>query len=551
MIADDDIIEDPPLPDPQVCADHLRSYQSKCYYSVAEGWKKGFKRQLVIQATGTGKTVLMGEVANNEVNAWSGRVMMLAHTDEILDQAIDKFSKASRLDLAKEKAGERASRHDKVVVASVQTMRQLRRLQEYERDAFSLIMVDEAHRSLAKSYQDVLAYFNTARVLGVTATADRGDKKELGTYFERIAIDYGLRAACKDAWLVRPMVQTVPLKFDMNNVKSRGGDLDQGEVAHVLEPFLLDIAKEIRTHAAHLKTVIFMPSIDTARKLSLALVSVGMTASFVSGECSDRKEKLAAYSVAGAGAVICNAMLLTEGWDDPETSCVVCLRPTKIRALYTQMVGRGTRPHPDIVLELNAAADADARSRLIRRSKKPRLTILDFLWIYEKHDLCRPASLISKNPEQFKKMRELGDGDLLDHQERAEVDELENLKKEMKKNSDKRAKLIDPLTAAVELGDPNLVSYEPITARDALPPSAPQLAVLEKHGINPTTIRSWGLAEEYVEAILHREEQGLATLRQLNFFKKLGTDASLWTQEEATKEQRRIIGNWHHRGRRN
>lgn len=545
IIEEDEIIELPPQRPLRPCSPHLRDYQCQAYQKVHDGWADSM-RQLVIMATGTGKTVLMGEIARDEVEA-GGRVLLLAHTDELLDQAIEKFKKASGLEATKEKADERSSRFDKAVAGSVQTMRQLRRLQEHARDAFTLVMVDETHRILAKSYQDILAYFNKARVLGVTATADRGDKKELGTYFERIAIDYGLRDACKDAWLVRPVVQTCPLKIDLNAVKTRGSDFDAGEIAHAIEPFLMQIAEEVRSKASHLKTVIFMPSIDTAQKLTLALLTVGLKASYVSGYCTDRKEKLAAYERAGAGSVICNAMLLTEGWDVPEVSCVICLRPTKIRALYTQMVGRGTRPHPSVVPQLNAAADREARAIIIRKSIKPRLIILDFLWLYEKHDLIRPASLVSKNPEQAQRMRELGDGDLLEQQDRTEHDWLAKLEKELKKNQNKKAKLIDPLTAAVELGDSDLADYEPETLRDAMPPTETHISVLTQQGVDPATIRSRGQAEQIIERIMRREQQGLSSLRQLHFLSQLGVDATLYSKEEAQAAIGRKIGNWHQR----
>ena len=340
--------------------------------------------------------------------------------------------------------------------------------------------------------------------------------------------------ACRDGWLVRPVVQTVPLNIDLRGVHRRGGDFAADEVAHAIEPFLVEIAAAVKQHAANEKTVVFMPSIDTAKKMAAACAATGLNASWVSGQCEDRKTKLDAYEKAGRGSVIACAILLTEGWDVPDVSCVICLRPTQVRSLFVQMIGRGTRPHQSIVGALSKAATAAERNAIIQASPKPRLLLLDFLWLYEKHSLVKPASLVAKTEEEAKAIAKMGDGDLVAEQEAVERDAHKKLEEEVRKNAERNAAVVDPLTFAVESGDADLATYEPETKRDAQPPTQKQLAFIAGQGIDTTAIASKGQAHRIIGKIIQRRDAGLCSTRQLNFLSKLGIDASHYSREEAS-----------------
>lgn len=492
-----------------------------------------------------GKTVIFSEITKHEVKA-GHKVLILAHSDELIEQARDKFQRMSGLKAAKEKAQDYASRWDNVVVGSVQTLCRDARLKTWPKDHFDLIVVDESHRVLAESYLKIINYF-TARILGVTATADRGDKRALGEVFQRIAYEYGILQAVRDGWLVRPVVQTVPLELDLRGVHvantGDGRDLDRREVSERIKPFLGIIAAKIREFAANRKILCFLPSVETARDLAVALQAVGFTADYVSGACTDRDEKVKRYK-SGEIQALANCMLLTEGFDHDEIDVVVCLRPTKIRALYMQIVGRGTRPLNTIVGALNAAGTAQERRAIIAASAKPHLTLLDFLWLYEKHDLIRPASLVAKSKEEAEMMAGMGDGDLLEQEERAERDLLAKLEAEVRKNARKAAKRIDPLTCVEELGDPALIDYEPQTQREAEAPTEPQLRFLSQQGIDVSKVTSKGLASALTGRIIQRHKSGLCTMRQLHFFSQLGIDAALFTRDEAHKLMSEKIAGW-------
>jgi superfamily II DNA or RNA helicase len=531
-----------------------RPYQIESIESLREGWlDDGIKHQLVCMATGCGKTVVFSLLAAQEVEK-GGRVLILAHTDELIDQAIDKFQRTTGLRAGKEKAGSYASRFEKVVVGSVQTLQGDFRLSSWPKNHFSVVVVDEAHRSLAAGYQKVLQHFvaGGAKVVGVTATADRGDKRALGEFYQRVAYDYGLLKAVRDGWLVRPIVKTMPIKIDLSGVKTKqtadGADLDRGQVGERLVPFMDAIAEAIRAEVAKEKVLIFLPSVETAQIMAAALTKCGVSADWVCGDkklCPDRTERVARHK-RGEFQALTNMAVLTEGYDDDTIRNVVCLRPTKIRSLYCQIIGRGTRPIGEIVQQLNAAANALERVELIRASSKPHVKVLDFLWLYEKHDLCTPASLVTKD-DRIKELMGGKEGDLIEAEAQAERDLLKKLEDEVRKNARKKSQVIDPLAIATSLGDVDLADYEPETAHDSAPVSPKQAHILESNGVNVKAVTCWGHAHAIINRIMDRHRKGLCTIRQLNFFRKIGVDAIGFTKEEATRRQREKFTEWEQR----
>jgi superfamily II DNA or RNA helicase len=544
----------------------LRDYQAACLEAIDAAWAEGMTRILAVLATGCGKTVIFSHVAQKEVAAEvgnGGRVLIIAHTDELLDQAADKLYRATGIEAEKEKAEHKASIFANVVVGSVQTLCREARLTQWPQDHFSLIVVDESHRSLAKSYQKVLRYFHFgtcsladdwkfpeptepqpqhfARILGVTATADRGDKRSLGEFYQKCVFDYGLLQAVRDGYLVRPVAEQLPLKIDLRGIKTsrtaNGSDYDISEVTARITPFLREIAQSIASHARDRKTVCFLPGVETARLLSAALRDEGLDANFVSGACSDRTQKLEWFDGAGKGSAMCNAMLLTEGWDCPDVSCVCVLRPTKIRSLYVQCVGRGTRPLAGVIDGLATPAE---RLAAIAGSAKPDLRILDFLWLSddEKLSLVKPIDLVAGSPKIREQMLKDGggaDGDLVEMEERAERDLLKTLEKAAKEHVNKKARVIDPLKLAVSLGDADLAGWQPETKWDGLPATANQLDSLRKQGIDVDKVTCRGLASRLLGRVFDRQRLGLCTPKQLNFLERLGVqDAALVSFREAS-----------------
>jgi superfamily II DNA or RNA helicase len=409
----------------------LRPYQVEAKEAIERSWEK-FDKTLLVLPTGTGKTIVFCKLLQDQV-AGGKRCLILAHRGELLEQAADKMSQATGLNCAVEKADLTAQNSwYRITVGSVQSMMREDRLKRFSPDHYGVIIVDEAHHALADSYQRILEYFDQTKVLGVTATPDRGDMRELGEYFEDLAYEYSLPKAISEGYLCPIRAVTIPLEIDLSGVKIQAGDFQTKALGGILEPYLEQIADEMVKYCKDRKTVVFLPLIATSEKMHDFLRDKGFRVKEINGKSPDRTEILQDFN-GGKYDVLCNSMLLTEGWDCPPVDCIVCLRPTKIRPLYAQIVGRGTRIHPG----------------------KENLLLLDFLWHSERHELARPAHLICESEEIAKQMtknmeKDAGEEvDLEDAQKAAEGDAIakreEALAKRLEEMRKRKKKLVDPL----------------------------------------------------------------------------------------------------------
>lgn len=506
----------------------LRPYQQDAVDSVLREWNTRQKTLLVLP-TGTGKTVVFAKIIEQCVRS-GGRVLVLAHRGELLEQAADKIAKVTGLGCAVEKAEESAlGAWDRVTVGSVQTLMRESRLERHQRDYYTHIIVDEAHHALAESYQRILQYFADAKILGVTATPDRGDQRSLGAYFESLAYEYSMPQAIRDGYLCRISAQTIPLQLDLTIVRQTAGDYNAGDVGHALEPYLNQIASEIATVASDRKTVVFLPLIQTSKKMQRALIACGLSAGEVNGDSPDRREILTAFD-GGEYQVLCNSMLLTEGWDCPSVDCIVCLRPTRIRSLYAQIVGRGTRIHPG----------------------KQNLLLLDFLWLTSRHDLVRPAHLVSPSADVAKKMTEiLEDGSALDLHElegQAEEDVLHEreaaLIKQLEEQRRKKRRLVDPLQYAFSAMDAKLAGYVPTFPWEQEPSTPEQRERIEQRGIFAPSDMCSGQATALLQSLDDRVKKGLATPKQIRLLEQRGfREVGSWSFDAAQKMIARISAN--------
>lgn len=358
----------------------LRPYQEEAVAAVFSERDAGKRSTLLSMATGTGKTVVFAEIIRQFIEASpDARVLVLAHRGELLNQAGKTISKVAGLDCDLEKSQSRCSFSSKVVLGSVQTMRGEKRLARFPHDHFALIVVDEAHHSLAESYRTVLDWFPEAFVLGVTATAYRGDDHSLGLVFDSVAYDYPIVRGISEGYLTDIETRVIPVKIELDDVSVTHGDYAVGELGQALAPHVAEAARKIAEICADKKTVVFLPLVSTAEKMRDTLRELGLDAREVDGSSDDRQETLDWFERAGRGSALCNSMLLTEGWDCPSLDCIVVLRVTRSRGLYMQMVGRGTRLSPE--------------------TGKESLLLLDFLWqTKDLLQLVRPASIFFDDP---------------------------------------------------------------------------------------------------------------------------------------------------------
>lgn len=512
----------------------IRPYQREALTAIQSDWASGYKRTLLVLPTGTGKTIVFSKLIEEEVKE-GRRCLILAHRGELLDQAADKLYKATGLKCAIEKAEESSLEiWYRVTVGSVQSLMREKRLNQFAPDHFDTVVVDEAHHALSEGYQRVLQHFGAARVLGVTATPDRGDMRNLGEYFEHLAFEYPLPRAIREGYLCPIQAVTIPLKLDLGAVGVQAGDFKSSDLDSALDPYLHQIAQEMKTYCQGRKTVVFLPLVKTSQKFRDILNAAGLRAAEVNGNSEDRREVIARFE-AGEFDVLCNSMLLTEGWDCPAVDCVVVLRPTKIRSLYSQMVGRGTRLAPG----------------------KENLLLLDFLWHTERHELCHPACLICESADVARKMTEnLEEAagcpeDIVEAEAQAASDVVaqreEALANKLAEMRTRKRKLVDPLQFEMSIQAEDLAGYAPAFGWECAPASQKQLEALEKFGIFPDEIGNAGKASLLLDRLRKRREEGLTTPKQIRFLEGRGfVHVGQWQFETAKHMIDRIAAcNWH------
>jgi superfamily II DNA or RNA helicase len=367
----------------------LRDYQVDCLERVHKAAARGVRRQMGVAATGLGKTVIFCALARE----MGVRTLVVAHRDELIEQAAAKVLEVwpdADVGIVK---GDRDEVHAKVVVASVQTLSRDKRLARLLMptlitDApFGLVIIDEAHHAAAASYRKLIHAMRCNEpdgplLLGVTATPDRGDGKGLDDLFDEVVFAYDIRWGIARRYLCDLRGLRVTLDTDMSKLKVTAGDYNQGQAGQMLEdadaPNL--IVKAWKRHAVGRRTLVFTPTVATAMGVMIEFRDAGVRAGYVSGamDIDERRATLAAFS-SGEIDVLCNCMVLTEGYDEPRTDCIVVARPTKSRALYTQMVGRGTRIHPE----------------------KADCLVIDVVGATEMHDLVTVPSLFGiEHPEK-------------------------------------------------------------------------------------------------------------------------------------------------------
>ncbi len=508
----------------------LRPYQAEAKEAILHEWSEGRKRTLLVLPTGCGKTVVLARVAEDQVEQ-GGRVLIMAHRGELLDQAADKVRQVTGIDCAYEKTGSSSlGSWMPITIGSVQSLCQEKRLQQFPPDYYAAVIVDEAHHCLSDSYQRVLEHFPEANVLGVTATPDRGDMRNLGRFFDSRAYEYTMSQAIREHYLCPVKAQMIPLKLDISEVGISNGDYSAGEIEIALKPYLRQIAHEIAENYANRKTVVFLPLVHISQSFCDLLNEMGVPAAEVNGNSADRAEILHDFE-AGRYSVLCNSMLLTEGWDCPAVDCIVILRPTKVRSLYQQMVGRGMRLYPG----------------------KTELILLDFLWMTERHDLCRPSSLISKDAEIAAKVdRLVMDAacgvDIMEAEEEAERNVLEEreqtLARQLAEMRHRQRKLVDPLQYAMSIAAEDLANYVPTFAWEMAPPSQKQLQFLEKRGIFAESVENMGKARLLIDKLILRQNEGLATPKQIRCLERYGfRQVGTWTFDQACAMISRLAAN--------
>ena len=358
-----------------------------------------------------------------------------------------------------------------------------------------------------KQYRGLVEYFDTAKLLGVTATPDRPDGKDM-THFNEVVYSYNLFDAIHDPQ--GPFLS--PVRFvrcdvgvDLRGCRTIGhkGDFDAAELGKRIQPaieiFANAIAKEI---ADRQKIIVFMPCVGSSTAMANALKDLGFRADWVSGDRKDKDQVIQDYKK-GRLQILVNCQLLLEGFDDKETDTVV-LKPTRSRVAYAQAVGRGTRLYP---------------------GKKDCL-VIDFSHTSDL-DLVGPASLAVADIEDAKAIDKLvdqdDDGDLWGAIERNEENKKQrrifHVPVSRMESMEYRRVEVNPFQTMINLG----TNQTQLTSNSFSElASEPQISFLAKSGMGDLGNISKRQASELISKIIDRRTSGLCSLRQLNYLISLG-----------------------------
>lgn len=330
----------------------LRPYQQAALEAVREAYRQKHRAALVVMPTGTGKTVLFAEISRLA----KGPVLVLAHRQELVEQAREKIAAwcndvvavemAERREFTRKDLTRKDGSRPKIAVASIQTLS--KRLKDVPRDAFRIVVVDEAHHATSDSYRAVLEHFD-AHLLGVTATPDRSDRVPLGEIFSALAFDYDMRTAITDGWLCPIRSFVVQTQADFSGVRKLAGELSTRDVEGVLnqELHLAEIAKPILRERRGRPTIVFAASVAHAHSLTRVMNELADDGDFAvaldGSDSWDVRAPVLDRFRRREIQVLVNCSLFTEGFDVPQIALVAIARPVLSRSFYAQMVGRGTR----------------------------------------------------------------------------------------------------------------------------------------------------------------------------------------------------------------
>lgn len=497
----------------------LRDYQIDAVDSV-EKQLETHRSTMIVMATGLGKTQIFCELARRT----AGKVLILAHRAELVDQAKHRIDELTNEWAAVDRAGEVANTDARIVVGSIQTVQRDSRMKRYPPDHFSLIIADENHHYVSKTFKRPLEYFSKAKILGVTATPDRLDKRGLGEIFQSVAYRMDILDGITKGWLVPIRGHVIRVEeVDLSDVGKVGSDLNQGELDLTILKACEGIIQKTMEMAEDKQTIIFFPGVASAEFAANRINHLKPgSAAFVGAKTeSYLRGNIVHQFKTGKIQYLCNCQVATEGFDAPSVSVIACARPTLSRALYTQMVGRGVRPWgmPEGLCEAE-------RKGYIMSSSKPECHILDFVGNSGKYSLMSPADVLGNGrytDVEIQYAKKIVDEEEQPKEDQAEL--LERAREELKKLAEvdrlkvrARIEQFDPFAVLHLDGNFNHVEFgfEPMTPG--------QKGALSNFGVprSATLGYSKRRAKKVLDALFQRKRLKLATFRQLQTLEKFG-----------------------------
>lgn len=560
-----------------------REYQTNAHESIFEAWKQ-YRSTLLVMATGLGKTVVAAHVTQA---VQPGRVMVLAHRDELITQAKDKIEDLTKLSVEVEKAELEANtslyHRMPVVVSSIQTQisgpKNRRRYLRFAPEDFAVLICDETHHALSPSWREVIAHYQknpNLKLLGMTATPQRADEEALSQVFESVAFQYDILDAIRDGWLVDIAQQYVPVaSLDFSHIRTTAGDLNEADLSKVMEaeeniqgvcqpsleamfglaPKTLSAmpVPQWREYLAALKrpprrTIIFTVSVAQAEMCANIFSRAIDGVEWVCGKTNkDKRRAILGRFANGETHAVANCGVLTEGFDNAGVEVIVMARPTKSKTLYLQAIGRATRPLPGVV---DGIQTAEGRRAAIAASAKPIARILDFVGNSGRHKIISCvdvlAGKVSEEAREQAKGKAILEGKpvrIMVTMDNAEL-ELERKKQEAAEKARREWEARkNHLVAKVDYEIQNVplfshehakVVYKPTTSRDGRTFSEAQTAVLRRAGYDPSKYL-YRQGQALIGKIKEAEASMPATPRQKGFLRWKKVECENLTKREASK----------------
>ena len=526
--------------------DLRQGYQQDGLNAILNAFKE-HNSLLVVMPTGTGKTVLLSHVVKK---ARKGRCLVIAHREELIHQTAGTLRKLG-LEVGVEMADRRANSAwwspPEVVVGTIQTLtaNECSRLKELvdEPGEWSLTIVDEAHHAPAETYRRLIKHMQknpNHKLLGVTATPDRADELAMGAVFDHVAYEYRINDAIQDGWLT-PIRQTCVRISGLTyeKVRTTAGDLNGADLSLIMTEertaqAMVSAALDI---AADRKSVFFTVSVDQAKLVTNILNRYKMDcARFVDGK-TPRPERRIVFSdfESGKFQFLVNCMITTEGWDSPGVQCVIVGRPTKSRALYTQMVGRGLRPYFGTEGSPASGDSPEERRAAIDQSGKPYCEVIDFVGNSGRHKLITTMDILGgKFPPEVRELAALRAADapeLLDPdvalEEAAELLRLK-AEEEARRDAARRASLKAKAEFTTRQFNPfDVLDVVPDVTRSEERSTVKQIEWLQRYKIDAQGM-SKREAGSLQREIIRRFKTGMCTINQARVLKEHGhrTDLS-------------------------
>ena len=337
----------------------LRYYQKEALNAIIDKYNKGVKKQVLVMATGSGKTILFCQLAPM-FKKLGKKTLILAHREELLIQAKEKLLMVDpNLKVEIEQGNNWASDDFDVLIASAPTLGRegSERIKRFNPDEYGVIICDESHRAISATFINILKYFrcykddkefddNDKLLLGVTATPSRGDGVGLDKVFDEVVYSYDIRKGIEDGFLSDIKAYSVRTQSDLTGVGTSMGDFVISELAGAIDNQERNklIVSSYLELANNTQAIAFAVNVEHAKKLSEYFNSAGIKADYILGETKSEKRKTILEQFKNKEIqVLCNVACFVEGIDIPSIETVLMARPTKSKIFHAQTIGRGLR----------------------------------------------------------------------------------------------------------------------------------------------------------------------------------------------------------------